>query len=1325
MRNLIARKHLSWSGVVGGRIARVCLRSISLFLFLMPAALARADSTAASVSGSNLPEYGLPFIRNFDPSEYGAGAQNWAFAQDAQGVIYVGNGDDGVLVFDGARWQRIAIPNLSIVRSLAADADGRVYVGAVGELGYLAPDAAGQLRYVSLLDRIPAGNRDFADVWRVFATDQGVFFHTGKYLFRIRGKDVTVWPSATSFHLVFWVRHSLYVREVGKGLMRLDGDRLALVPGGDRFASEKIYALLPWGDTGAGSGDLLIGTRTQGWFIFDGTRYQPWRTEGDAILKRAQLEDASWLANGTLAIATLQNGVIQLDTNGRLLRHLTKTNGLADNVVYKLFEDRQRGLWLALDTGISRVDLGSPLSRFDDRTGLPGALLALQRHAGRLYAGTTLGLFRLDSDAEGGARFDQITQVPSDSWALLDTGDALLVGTHAGVFEIRGGHVKLVRASERISETLLRSRRDPARVFIGLQDGLASMRLEGDRWVDEGRVPGITEETRTLFEESDGRLWLGSIDGGAMRVTFPRAWAGTKAGGEPVRVERFDAVHGLPIGWTMVWSIDGMPRFTSASGGLFRFDESTRRFSEDPRFASLFPAGPRAMLPVVDDATRRVWMEADDPLGRTQEVGAAVIGEKGMYRWETTPLQPISGSHIQAIHCDSDGVVWFGGARGLFRYDSRIPARDNSGFNALIRAVTAHDGQRIFSAGNTMPQVAFAHNSLRVGFAATSFNFLEANRFQVLLDGLDRNWSTWSSETYRDYTNLPEGVYRFRVRARDVYGNTSAEAVSAFRILPPWYRTWWAELLMAGAGLMAIVAFVQARTLRLRRRQRDLERQIDARTAEVVRQKEIVENRNREVELQRVAAEQQKAIAELAHRNIALLSEIGRLITASLDPEAIMQTLYEHVDKLMDASVFGVGLYDEENALIRIPFAMELGKRMVAYSRRMDEPNQLAVWCIANRKDVFINNLAAEARRYTGDAEKASARLTGIPLADGSPRNTPVAMIYVPLLVKDRVLGMICVLSFRTHAYAPVHLDMLRTLAAYTAIALDNAEASVELERAQKQLFQQESMASLGRLVAGVAHEINTPLGIGVTAASHLDTVVAAIDSSLRDAQIVDLRKELEDARDCIELVLNNLGRAAHLVKSFKQVAVDQSTETRRRVAVRDYLDDVVTSLGPRLRATAHRIEVECAPDLEIDTYPGALYQIVANMVLNSLTHAFEGVAAGWIRIVARRTGDNLELRCADNGRGMTEDVRARVFDPFFTTRQGSGGTGLGLHLVYNLVHQLLRGVIECESSPGQGTTFVIRIPLVEGDIAPAALPGASAGVTRPEASNVARESFP
>ncbi len=261
----------------------------------------------------------------------------------------------------------------------------------------------------------------------------------------------------------------------------------------------------------------------------------------------------------------------------------------------------------------------------------------------------------------------------------------------------------------------------------------------------------------------------------------------------------------------------------------------------------------------------------------------------------------------------------------------------------------------------------------------------------------------------------------------------------------------------------------------------------------------------------------------------------------------------------------------------------------------------------------------------------------------------------------------------------------------------DLKEALDRLKQAQTQLVQTEKMASLGGLVAGIAHEINTPVGIGVTAASHLKEATDEIRASMAADRMKKstLESYLEVSGQSTAMILNNLRRAAELINSFKQVAVDQSSSERRRFKVREYIWEVLLSLRPRLRQTPHQVEIECDPGVEIDSYPGALSQVITNLVINSLMHAFDDSMEGVMRITVQLAGDRLHMTYEDNGRGMPETDLRRIYDPFFTTRRGSGGSGLGLHIVYNLVTQSLGGTIDVSSEVGQGTRFEIDIPQV------------------------------
>ncbi|WP_346354103.1 ATP-binding protein [Azotosporobacter soli] len=258
------------------------------------------------------------------------------------------------------------------------------------------------------------------------------------------------------------------------------------------------------------------------------------------------------------------------------------------------------------------------------------------------------------------------------------------------------------------------------------------------------------------------------------------------------------------------------------------------------------------------------------------------------------------------------------------------------------------------------------------------------------------------------------------------------------------------------------------------------------------------------------------------------------------------------------------------------------------------------------------------------------------------------------------------------------------------------SNALAELRRTQDQLVRSEKMAALGGLVAGVAHEINTPIGSSVTAASHL----TVISKELREAyqlQKLGTRQFVEYMEDCLEgarIIQVNLERAARLVKSFKQVSADQVSETKRVFKVKEYLEEVLLSIQPHYKRTKHRIVTECDEELEVDTFPGAFSQIITNLLMNSILHAYDESDEGKMTIRVYKEDECLVLDYADDGKGMAKHVQERIFDPFFTTKRGVGGTGLGLYVVYNIITQQLGGSIRCESEPGRGTKFHIRMPL-------------------------------
>ena len=271
--------------------------------------------------------------------------------------------------------------------------------------------------------------------------------------------------------------------------------------------------------------------------------------------------------------------------------------------------------------------------------------------------------------------------------------------------------------------------------------------------------------------------------------------------------------------------------------------------------------------------------------------------------------------------------------------------------------------------------------------------------------------------------------------------------------------------------------------------------------------------------------------------------------------------------------------------------------------------------------------------------------------------------------------------------------DALESKVAERTLAL--SQSVEQLQQAQSQLIESEKLAALGGLVAGVAHEVNTPLGIAVTATSVLSETLDSLRQqftaqTLTSQQFSDL---LAQASDSTQMLVNNLQRAARLVRDFKQTAVDQVSEARSQFQVEQVLRALIASLHPETRKVPVEPLLECPSGLQMNSLPGVLTQVLANLILNSVRHAFADQAAPLIEIRLQEQGEQVLLDYRDNGCGVPKSLRERIFEPFFTTKRGSGGSGLGLNIVYNLVTRKLGGKLEFSSQPGQGVHFRLSLP--------------------------------
>lgn len=439
--------------------------------------------------------------------------------------------------------------------------------------------------------------------------------------------------------------------------------------------------------------------------------------------------------------------------------------------------------------------------------------------------------------------------------------------------------------------------------------------------------------------------------------------------------------------------------------------------------------------------------------------------------------------------------------------------------------------------------------------------------------------------------------------------------------------------------------------------------------------------------------------ADLEDANLLLQKEVAERHVA----EEQFARLHREYELILNAAGEGIYGLDTEG---RITFVNSAGLQILGYdeteligSHLHDFPHHVrGDGEFYGREDCPVCAAYAEGRKNQG-GESYFCRKDGAVF--------PVEFVGTPLVEGDTVVGTVVVfedITVRKQSERDL-LALTETLerrvmertARLDAANLELRETLGQLEQTQAQLVQSGKMAALGDLVAGVAHEINTPVGVGVTAASHLEDKTREIVALYGEGRMKrsDLEGYLSLSQEAANLIFSNLHRAAELIRSFKQVAVDQSGEGRRTFLVKDYLTEVCLSLRPVLKNTGHRLDISCPEDLELNSYPGAFSQIVTNFITNSLTHAYEENEAGSLLFDIGLQGGNVLFRYTDDGKGMSQDEVLHAFDPFFTTNREKGGSGLGLHIVYNLVTQKLLGTITCESKPGNGTSFVLLFPAV------------------------------
>ncbi|MFH1319342.1 MAG: triple tyrosine motif-containing protein [Bacteroidota bacterium] len=751
--------------------------------------------------------HGKPLMHNYTPNEYGGHIQNWSVVQDKRGVMYFANGGS-ILEYDGKEWRMV---HYQFTRSLAMDDKGVIYAGGFNDFGYLKVDSSGNLLYTSLKDKIDKKHSEFSDIWKIHIIDDKVYFLADDRLFIYKNDEIKVIVSKTaSFDMSFVVNGEYFIYLLDKGLTKLTGDSLKLIVSKEEFNSDKIMTILPFREN-----KILIGTRKTGLFLLEENDVYPYKTNVDEFLKKNQIISGIILSDQRYTFGTITGGLIITDNNGNFSRIINNENDLQDNTVIDIFEDRDGGLFLALFNGITRVEINSPFLLYDDKTGLQGSVYAVIKHNNTVYASTSQGVFYLNDNEitnksgtdwiESPTIFRKIPQINTQCYSFTPfskgkNNKSILVCSNLGIFEIINDPVdkssvqgKLIFPYKTAVFVMHRSDFDTSRVLMGLYDGFGSIRYNSNEWIYEGKIESVKENTRSIVEDKNGNIWLGTTIQGVLLLSYDFTEAKT------LRICRFDSLNGLPQGEIWIKDFDNTIRFATLPNGIYKIQglkipsaksphESTSeiscinsgiKFIPDTAYRYL---SNRKIFPYAtnEDCAGNIWSmrKEDDESWTTGVVFKNDTEWAG--KWFSKPFDRVKDISSIMLYPENDRIIWFGGGDKLYRYDHNIKQYPDRKFCALIRVVISGNDSILFFGTNydtnksavikqpegLKPLINYSDNSLSFEYSSPFYDDEWLNQFQYFLDGFDDDWSQWSSETKKEYTNLPEGTYFFRVRAK-------------------------------------------------------------------------------------------------------------------------------------------------------------------------------------------------------------------------------------------------------------------------------------------------------------------------------------------------------------------------------------------------------------------------------------------------------------------------------------------------------------------------------------------------------------------------------
>lgn len=713
---------------------------------------------------------GIPLITNYAPEDYGDNRQIWTIVQDTFGNIIFGN-SSGLVKFNGNSWESIHVKTKGIVRSTLKSSDGTLYYGARNDFGIITSDSLNRFHSISLRDNLSPQIENIGDVFSILEFEERIFIQTLSHIIEIKEDSASQIDFSFNQKGIRVSENNLTTTPYGKKAFGIETTSLLNMLSHPFLESNTIF---------------LIDKLKESYFVFvtergflkhssNASNSVPSETN-EYFLKHRPYKTAT-LDDKFLAVSTLSGGVVVLNIDGSIYQIIDESKGLPTNIVYDVFFDSEGNLWAGLDNGISKISIQKPITVYNQNNNIDGLISDLELFENQIFLGSTEGLFR-----KGISDFSAEALIPKQGvlsrvYDLSTYKNALWIAAPEGLFVYKNGELSITDLTG-----VLGFSSDSLHEFLLLRKGRSLFRLDKidlNNRIEEEKVLESKEVIVDALYYNSKWLILG-------------AQIGLQIFDQSGNLEKIIASKSEDIRYSFIKLFEEKITVGTLEG-LFVFDEEADSLIRDDRFQDDEASSTQVSMLKKCENGSTFWLRNNRYLKK-----GSVDSSQESWKLEFIPYKEIgAGEAIYDVICNSStDKIWFGGSNGLTELED-IEWKLTSSFNTNLNKIFVNTDSLIYGGyGDLINPIIlpYQNNALRFTYSAASYLSSEPTQFQYRLSGFDSKWSSWSNESQKDYTNIPEGDYTFEVKSKNYYEAEGSIASFPFSILPPWYRTWWAYL---------------------------------------------------------------------------------------------------------------------------------------------------------------------------------------------------------------------------------------------------------------------------------------------------------------------------------------------------------------------------------------------------------------------------------------------------------------------------------------------------------------------------------------------------